>query len=75
MPPTSAPATASSSLSGYRLSGADLDAWSGKRVQIVGTVAPMAAATAATATSPGTPAMPEFRVQSVQAATGSCPPQ
>jgi hypothetical protein len=52
-----------------------MNSWSGKRVQIVGTMAPSAAATTTTATSSAMPAMQEFRVQSVQAATGSCPPQ
>jgi hypothetical protein len=52
--------------------------WIGKRVQLIGTFAPAAAA--ATAPAPGTataapsaPPVLEFKVQSVQPATGSCP--
>ena len=75
-----APAGSSgSSITGYRLSGADMQPWIGKRVQLVGTFVPAAASTAgattpATATS-GTTAPPvlEFRVQTVQPATGPCP--
>jgi hypothetical protein len=74
-----APAGSSaSSVTGYRLSGADMQPWIGKRVQLIGTFAPAAAA--ATAPAPGTapvtasaPPVLEFRVQSVQPATGSCP--
>lgn len=71
-----APAGSSaSSLSGYRLSGTDMTSWIGKRVQIVGMVVPStpgaASPTAAGATS--APAFPEFRVVSVQPATGDCP--
>ncbi len=74
-----APAGSSgSSVTGYRLSGADMQPWIGKRVQMVGTFVPAAASTAGAATpgaaTSGTIAPPvlEFRVQSVQPATGSC---
>ena len=74
-----APAGSSaSSVTGYRLSGADMQPWIGKRVQLIGTFAPAAAA--ATAPAPGTTSMAasipptlEFKVQSVQPATGACP--
>jgi hypothetical protein len=74
-----APAGSSgSSITGYRLSGADMQPWIGKRVQLVGTFVPAAASTAGT-TTPGTvtsgtsaPPVLEFRVQSVQPVTGSC---
>jgi hypothetical protein len=72
-----APAGSStSSISGYRLSGADMTSWIGRRVQIVGTVVP-AAARAASGGPAGYPlagaiAMPEFRVVSVQPVTGDC---
>jgi hypothetical protein len=72
-----APAGSSaSSVSGYRLSGVDMTGWVGRRVQLVGTLAPTT-----TPTSEANPAMnatattPEFRVVSVQPATGNCPPQ
>jgi hypothetical protein len=50
--------------------------WSGKRVQIVGTViSPKAASTSAPppGASPAAAAPLEFRVQSVQSIAGSCP--
>jgi hypothetical protein len=74
-----APAGSSaSSVTGYRLSGADMQPWIGKRVQLIGTFAPAAAAATASApgtaiAAPGAPPVLEFKVQSVQAATGSCP--
>ena len=56
-----APAGSSASgVTGYRLTGADLKPWIGRRVQLVGRVVPSA--------SPQ-----EFRVAAVQATTGSCP--
>ena len=73
-----APAGSStSSISGYRLSGADMTPWVGRRVQIVGTLVPAAArassgGTAASKSLAGAIAMPEFRVVSVQPITGSC---
>jgi hypothetical protein len=63
---------ATSALNGYRLSGTDMSAWAGQRVQIVGTVIPMANSASPT---PGTVPMPELRVQSVQPVTGPCPQQ
>lgn len=73
-----APAGSSrSSITGYRLSGVDMQPWIGKRVQVIGMFAPApAAASGATqATAPKTAVEPpvlEFRVQSVQPTTGSC---
>jgi hypothetical protein len=73
-----APAGSSrSSVTGYRLSGVDMQPWIGKRVQVIGMFAPApAAASGATqATAPKTTiAAPvlEFKVQSVQPATGPC---
>lgn len=75
-----APAGSSAStITGYRLSGTDMQPWIGKRVQLIGTFAPAAAA--ATAPAPGTtkggvstPPVLEFRVQSVTPATGHCTP-
>jgi hypothetical protein len=73
-----APAGSStSSISGYRLSGADITPWVGRRVQIVGTLVPAAArassgGTAASKPLAGAIAMPEFRVVSIQPITGSC---
>jgi hypothetical protein len=75
-----APAGSSaSSVTGYRLSGADMQPWIGKRVQLIGTFAPAAAAAAAPApgttnVTASTPPTLEFKVQSIQPATGSCPP-
>jgi hypothetical protein len=75
-----APAGSSgSSVTGYRLTGADMQPWVGRRVQLVGSFVPAASpATAPAGTSPtvtGAAAIPpvlEFRVQSIQPATGSC---
>jgi hypothetical protein len=75
-----APAGSSgSSVTGYRLTGADMQPWIGKRVQLIGTfVAAASSATAPTGTSStvtGASAMPpalEFRIQSVQPTTGPC---
>jgi hypothetical protein len=57
-----------------------MNSWAGQRVQVVGVVVP-ATPSAPSATAPvgtsgalGKP-MPEFRVQSVQPATGDCPPK
>jgi len=63
------------------LTGTDMSQWAGKRVQIVGSVAPAAAGTspsptgAATSATADAAAPLEFKVQSVQAASGSCPQQ
>jgi hypothetical protein len=64
-----APAGSSgASVTGYQLSGADMQPWIGKRVQVIGTWAPAATGSA----TAGAPAMREFKVQSVQPATGPC---
>jgi pyruvate/2-oxoglutarate dehydrogenase complex dihydrolipoamide acyltransferase (E2) component len=76
-----APAGSSpSSVGGYRLSGTDMTAWIGRRVQIVGTLVSSPASSATpTGTSGSTKRgpeflpMPEFRVVSVQPITGACP--
>jgi len=74
-----APAGSSSStIGGYRLSGADMTSWIGRRVQITGLVVASAstarAATSAGASELAAPAdMREFRVLSVQPVTGPCP--
>jgi len=74
-----APAGSSSStIGGYRLSGADMTSWIGRRVQITGLViaSPSAARAAASADASelAAPAdMREFRVLSVQPVTGPCP--
>ena len=76
-----APAGSSgSSVTGYRLSGADMQPWIGQRVQLTGTFAPAPAAAAeSTATTmPAAtgavvaPPLLEFKVQSVQPASGPC---
>jgi hypothetical protein len=75
-----APAGSSgSSVTGYRLTGADMQPWIGKRVLLVGSFVPAASsATAPAGTSPtvtGAAAIPpvlEFRIQSVQPTTGPC---
>lgn len=57
--------------SGYRLTGSELNSWIGRRVQIIGTMAPL---TADTNVPTGGPAsLQEFRVQSVVPLTGPCP--
>ena len=70
--------SSSSSVGGYRLSGADMTSWIGRRVQIVGTLvsSPTASSTSPVGTS-GTLGtnplpMPEFHVVSVQPITGVC---
>jgi hypothetical protein len=74
-----APAGSSgSSITGYRLSGADMQPWLGRRVQMIGTFVPAAAAPAGSTTTAAvtggatTPPALEFRVQSVQPVTGPC---
>jgi len=78
-------------MNGYRLSGADVSAFAGKRVQIVGGLVPTAnAAATAGASSTGVVGgtgmtgtgsttsigtMPEFRVVSVKPIEGPCPPK
>jgi len=80
-----APAGSStSSVSGYRLSGADMSAWLGRRVQIVGSLVPAAPGAAPTTPSAigttrigpdGSLVLPELRVVSVSPVTGDCPPR
>ena len=75
-----APATSPSSpvaAAGYRLSGADVSGFRGQRVQIVGSLVPPAASATSSAARPGatTTGVREFKVQSVQAISGSCPQQ
>jgi len=57
--------------SGYRLTGSDLNAWVGRRVQVVGTMAPLTAETNVPTAGPAS--LQEFRVQSVVPLTGPCP--
>ena len=63
----------SSAFNGYRLSGADLTPYAGKRVEVTGTFAPSSSANSATSAS-GTSAttMREFRVTSVKPIGGPC---
>lgn len=76
-----APAGSSpSSVGGYRLSGTDMTAWVGRRVQIVGVLvsSPTGSSAKPTGTTGGRRRsdplpMPEFRVMSVQPITGACP--
>jgi hypothetical protein len=76
-----APAGSSpSSAGGYRLSGTDMTAWIGRRVQIVGILvsSPTGSSAKPTGTTGGREKneplpMPEFRVMSVQPITGACP--
>src|SRR5262245_9598583 len=74
--------SSSSSASGYTLSGIDLSAWMGRRVQIVGSLVPAAASAAAPSPTSigaarigpdGSPLLPELRVVSVSPVTGDCP--
>ena len=64
-----AAASGATTTNGYRLSGSDLSQWSGKRVEIVGTMVPAASASRTTS---GPSNLPEFRVQSVRPTGGSC---
>jgi len=69
--------SAASGVGGYRLSGTDMTPWSGQRVRVVGTFSPSTATAAGTTPTGGSgaPAVPplEFRVQSVQPVSGTCP--
>jgi hypothetical protein len=73
-----APAGSSaSSVTGYRLSGADMQPWIGKRVQVIGMFAPAPATPSAVAPAAATGAAPappvlEFKVARVQPITGTC---
>jgi len=73
-----APAGSSgSTLTGYRLSGADMQPWVGKRVQVIGTfvaAAPQSPAPSVTGATAAPPLL-EFKVQTVQPASGPCPKQ
>jgi hypothetical protein len=55
----------------YRLTGADVSDWTGKRVRAVGVVVPSARSSNTIAGKPGEP-LAEFRVQSVLASLGTC---
>jgi hypothetical protein len=69
-----APAGSSgSTLTGYRLSGADMSSWIGKRVNVVGSFVPAAAASPTPATGAVSAPPLEFKVQTVQPASGPCP--
>lgn len=66
-----APAGSSaSSVDGYRLSGVDMTAWIGRRVQVVGTVEPPKQAVPLDTGTPRT--APTLHVMSVQPVTGPC---
>ena len=71
-----APAGSSgSTLTGYRLTGADMQPWIGKRVQVIGTfvaAAPQSPAPSVTGAAAAPPLL-EFKVQTVQPASGPCP--
>jgi len=71
-----APAGSSgSTLTGYRLSGADMQPWLGKRVQVIGTfvaAAPQSPAPSVTGAAAAPPLL-EFKVQTVAPASGPCP--
>jgi len=79
-PPTAAAgagAQTKPSIDGYHLSGVNMNAWSGRRVQVVGVVVPLptpgSPASGAVVTSGTTgQVLPEFRVQSVQPIIGDC---
>jgi hypothetical protein len=73
---TSGSAAKDSNVGTYSLTGTDMTPWSGKRVQIVGTVvSPKTASTSAPPAGANTDAAAplEFRVQSVQSVAGPCP--
>jgi len=62
-------------VSSYRLSGYDVSGFKGQRVQIVGSLAEPSSTGNAAGTNAGTmtTGAREFRVQSVQPISGSCP--
>jgi len=70
-----APGSSPVATGGYRLSGADVSGFRGQRVQIVGSLVQPSAATPSAATPGGATStgIREFKVQSVQAISGSCP--
>ena len=62
--------------SGYRLTGTDMSSWIGRRVQIIGTVAPTTPGASTTTTGGNSAArLQEFRVQKVSPLNGTCPQQ
>ena len=69
-PGTVASGGTAAAISGYRLSGSDMQPWTGQRVEIVGSVVTKNAGVASGAGV--SPAMPELRVQSVRAVGGPC---
>jgi len=69
-PGTVASGGSAAAISGYRLSGSDMQPWTGQRVEIVGSVVTKNAGVASGAGV--SPAMPELRVQSVRAIGGPC---
>jgi hypothetical protein len=72
-PPANTLSGPSASPSGYRLSGSDMSSWIGRRVQIVGTLAPTTTANTFAAGADPSSRFQEFRVQSVVPLTGPCP--
>jgi hypothetical protein len=76
---TSGSTATESSVVSYRLTGTDMTPWTGKRVQVAGSVVPAntppiaASASAATNGSATAAAPPEFKVLSVQGIAGPCP--
>jgi hypothetical protein len=70
-PGTVASGGTAAAISGYRLSGSDMQPWTGQRVEIVGAVVTKNAGVASGAGV--SPAMPEFRVQSIRPVGGPCP--
>lgn len=75
--PVTSPGSSPVATTGYRLSGADVSGFRGQRVQIVGSLVQPASSATASAATPGatTTGVREFKVQSVQAISGSCPQQ
>ena len=78
MPPSTAGAagrtSSTSAFNGYRLSGADLAQYAGKRVEVTGTFAPSSSSNStASASGTGATNLQEFRVVSVKPIGGSCP--
>jgi len=69
-PGTVASGGSAAAISGYRLSGSDMQPWTGQRVEIVGSVVTKNAGVASGAGV--SPPMPELRVQSVRAIGGPC---
>jgi hypothetical protein len=72
-PTAGAVGTSGSTIPTYRLTGSDMSPWSGKRVQIVGTLAPAASGVTPLSAPGSVAALRELKVQSVQPAAGPCP--